>query len=93
MPENGHAHIIFRVFSTDTVGVVHRAPVLLALGHDYYAAVLALAESAADELPELVHISLVFRDYCSFRTCSYRAVLGEESGIPSHHLHEKYTVV
>ena len=68
MSENGHADIVLRIFFADTVCIVHGAAVLRALGHDYYTAVLALSETAADELLELVDIGLVFRDDGSLRS-------------------------
>ena len=58
MTENRHADIILRILLADTVGVIHCTAILGTLGNNYDTAVLALTESTADELLQLVHIRL-----------------------------------
>ena len=93
MAEDGHPHVILRIFLADAVSVIHRAAVLLALGNNHDTAVLALAESPADELLQLVHIRLVLRDDGSLGTGSDGTVLCQETGIPAHYLDEEDAVV
>ena len=73
--------------------IVHRPSILLAFGDDHDTAVLALAESSADELPQLVHIRLVFRYDGCLRSGGDCTVLCEEARIASHYLHEEDPVV
>ena len=93
MAEDGHTHVILRILLADTVCIVHRAAILRALGNDHDTAVLALTESTADELLELIDVCLVFRDDGRFRTGSDCTVLCQETGVTTHYLNEENTVV
>ena len=70
---------------------MHRPSVLL--GHYDDTAVLAFAESSADELLQLVDVSAVLRYDGSLGTCGNGAVLRQESRIATHHLDKEYPVV
>ena len=93
MTENRHADIILRILLADTVGVIHCTAILGTLGNNYDTAVLALTESTADELLQLVHIRLVLRDDRSLGTGSDGTVLRQETGITAHYLDEEDAVM
>ena len=87
--------VISQVFMHKTVGIVlgSARAVLLAFGNKDDRAVLALADTAADECSKLVHIRLVLRNDGSLGSCSDSRVLCEEAGITAHHLDEEDAVV
>ena len=93
MTENRHADIILRILLADTVGVIHCTAILGTLGNNYDTAVLALTESTADELLQLVHIRLVLRDDRSLGTGSDGTVLRQKTCITAHHLDEEDAVM
>ena len=95
MAEDGHTRLELRIFMDKTVSIIlgSACTVLLAFGHKHDGAVLALADSTADECRELVDIRLVLRNDRSLRTCSDRGVLRKEAGISSHDLDKEDAVV
>ncbi len=91
--EDTHPHVVLRILVPNPIRIVHSASVLRTLRHDHDTAILALSETAADELFQLVHIRLILRDDGSFRARCDGTVLCEESRITAHHLHEEDSVV
>lgn len=77
------------------VGIVHGSAILIARAfrHDDDAAVLGLPESASDKSLQLIRIRPVFRNNGGLGSRGYCAVLGEETGVASHHLDKENSVV
>ena len=80
MPENRHAHVELGIFFLHPVGIIH-GTTLGAFGHDDHTGTLALADTPADELFQLVSIGRVFGNDGSFRPAGYRTVLRQETGV------------
>ena len=72
---------------------MHGAAVFRTFRDDDNATVLCLAETPADELFQLVHVGLVFRDNGGFGSRRDRAVLCQETGIAPHDLDKEDALV
>ena len=94
MPEYGYPYLVFRMLLLDPVSVILSSFARCrAFGDEDDGAVLALSDSPAYEIFELVDVGLILGDDGGFRAAGYGAVLRKETRIAAHYLDKEDAVV